>query len=379
MAGGLTRTAAPKQRTVTSGAGGSKDTWVLSDTPIEGRQAEPHLVPAVLTDVGTGRAVSSRAAEHLFWLGRYVERAETSARLLRTALTGLGDPSTPEVPRQVFLRACLSSGLLDRSDPGASPADALPASAVIRQLVDNLFDNQSHQSLAFNVRQTVRVAGAIRDRLSSDNWRLLNRLFSLVAERPARQPDVHEALGLLERAIVSLVAVAGLEMGHMPRDHGWRFLCVGRHLERLLSVATSFTSMRPEETSDPVVLEWLLDASDSLGTYRARHVRSPEWAGVMELLFDRYNPRSVSFQVGKIAAHVPQLPGAESLDVLADLARLERGCQDIDSSQANLFDGLPRTETLLADCAALALSLSDAITARYFSHAYELPRVTRAR
>jgi len=380
MAGGLTRTAAHHEPAVTSGSGGSKDTWVLSDTPLESRHAEPHIVPAAHADrVGISGAVSSRVAEHLFWLGRYVERAETSARLLRTALTGLSDPSSPDVPRPVFLRVCLTSGLLDRSDADVKDADAMSAGTLIHQLVDNLFDTQSHQSLAFDVRQTVRVAGAIRDRLSSDNWRLLNRLFSLVAARPERRPDVHEALALLDRAIISLVAVAGLEMAHMSRDHGWRFLSVGRHLERLMSVATSFASMRPEESSDPVVLEWLLDASDTLGTYRTRFVRAPEWAGVVELLFDRYNPRSVSFQIGKIAAQIPQLPGAESLDVLADLARVERACHDVDSPQADPAGGLPRMETLLGECAALALHLSDAVTARYFSHAYELPRVTGGR
>jgi uncharacterized alpha-E superfamily protein len=352
---------------------------VLSDTPIETRH-DPHLAPHVHADAaGILGTVSSRAAEHLYWLGRYVERAETSARVLRTALTSLSDPSMPDIPRPVFLRACLSSGLLDRADVETGHADAIPVATLTRLLVDNLFDAQSHQSLAFNVRQTVRVAGAIRDRLSSDNWRLLNRLFALVDERPARQPDAHEALALLERAIISLVAVAGLEMAHMSRDHGWRFLSVGRHLERLLSVAATFSSVGPEETADPVVLEWLLDASDSLGTFRARYVRAPEWNAVIELLFDRYNPRSVSFQVGKVAAHVPQLPGADSLDILPDLAALERACHDIDSPQADLFGGLPRLETLLGDCERLAMRLSDALTARYFSHAYELQHVTTGR
>lgn len=379
MAGGLTRTAEAYHTSVAPGSGGSKDTWVLSETPIDARQAETYLPPQVHADAARIAAVSSRAAEHLFWLGRYVERAETSARLLRRALTGLSDPSMPDVPRPVLLRLCLASGLLDRADAGMPSADAPPASLLIRQLVDAMFDASTHQSLAFNVRQTIRVAGAIRDRLSSDNWRLLNQLFALATVRPARPPDVHEALALLERAIVSLVAVAGLEMAHMPRDHGWRFLSVGRHLERLLSVAASFASMRPEEIADPVVLEWMLDATDSLGTYRSRYVRPPEWAAVMELLFDRYNPRSVSFQVGKMASHVPQLPGAESLGILSELAGLERACHDIDSPQADLFGGMPRMETLLGDCERLALALSDALTARYFSHAYELPHITSGR
>jgi uncharacterized circularly permuted ATP-grasp superfamily protein/uncharacterized alpha-E superfamily protein len=378
MDGGLTRIAAAKQHAVMSGSGGSKDTWIVSDAsapPTPGTTPiVAHRAPDPIRDT---RIVSSRAAEHLFWLGRYVERAETSARLLRTALARLSDPSLPALPRAPFFRVCIANGLLEQDEAdGALLAPDLIA-AVRRQLIDNMFDGDAHQSLAFNVRQTVRVAGAIRDRLSSDNWRLLNQLFALVAIRPQGRADVHEALALLERSIVSLVAVAGLEMAHMPRDDGWRFLSLGRHLERLLSVATTFASVTLEDAADQRVLEWLLDASDSLGTFRVRYVRAPEWRAVVELLlYDPSNPRSLSFQVGKIAKHVPLLPGAASLLVTEDLTRLERAAAGGDLTQADLFGGPTWMETLLDDCQRVAAQLSDALTSRYFSHAYELPHVT---
>src|SRR6185436_9798499 len=111
--------------------------------------------------------------------------------------------------------------------------EPISASALIRRLIDNLFEGQSRRSLAFNIRQTVRVAGAIRDRLSSDNWRLLNHLFEMVSDPPETPADLHDALAVIDRSIVSLAAVAGLEMAHMTRDHGWRFLSVGRNLERM--------------------------------------------------------------------------------------------------------------------------------------------------
>jgi uncharacterized circularly permuted ATP-grasp superfamily protein/uncharacterized alpha-E superfamily protein len=388
MTGGLTRTGGPGQAMVTSGAGGSKDTWVLCEPSIGSRPPEPSLVPqAGRATGGAAGAVSSRAAEHLFWLGRYVERAETAARLLRTALAGLSDPSTPEVPRPFLLRVCRTNGLLERAesiegddaDPDPDFESDLPAPDLMDRLVDDLFDAESRRSLAFDVRQTVRVAGAIRDRLSSDNWRLLNQLFALVAVRPARRPDCLETLALLERAIVSLVAVAGLEVAHMSRDHGWRFLSIGRHLERLLAMATTFATLTPDEAEDPIVLAWLLDASGSLGTFRARYARQPEWSAVVELLlFDRLSPRSLSFQVGKIASHVPQFPDAAALDILPDLRRLDRVCQEA----VGLPDrraGSPAVASLLAGCQDVAQRVSDSLTARYFSHAYELPHVTTGR
>jgi uncharacterized circularly permuted ATP-grasp superfamily protein/uncharacterized alpha-E superfamily protein len=385
MPGGLTRIADRHRPVVAAGAGGSKDTWVLSDAPLGPRPVEHRRAPAA-DEIHGDRAVSSRAAEHLFWLGRYAERAETCARLARTALTRLSDPSTPGVSQPSFLRACLAQGLFDPSDLAAhaepetaAVVEPISASALIRRLIDNLFEGQSRRSLAFNIRQTVRVAGAIRDRLSSDNWRLLNHLFEMVSDPPETPADLHDALAVVDRSIVSLAAVAGLEMAHMTRDHGWRFLSVGRNLERMLSIATTFEAVAPEDAADPALLEWLLDVSDSLVTFRARYVTTPEWPAVVELLlFDAYNPRSLAFQVGKIAKHVPLLPGSQALPIVAELSRLEHACRTTDPTQRDLFTGPTSMERLLIECRAVALHVSDALTSRYFSHAYELPHATRA-
>ena len=377
MPGGLTRTADRHRPMVSKGSGGSKDTWVLSDAPLGPRTVEHRRTPA--EEIHGDRAVSSRAAEHLFWLGRYAERAETCARLLRTALTRLSDSSSPGISHPSFLRACLAQGLFDPSDLEATEETQITPAALIRRLIDNVFDAQSRRSVGFNVRQAIRVAGAIRDRLSSDNWRLLNQLFELVGSPPDTPADLHDALAIIDRAIVSLGAVAGLEMAHMTRDHGWRFLSVGRHLERLLSIATTFEALGPEDAADPELLEWLLDVSDSLVTFRARYVRTPEWPAVVELLlFDAYNPRSLAFQASKIAKHVPQLPGSSALPILADLARLEQRCQTVDPRQPGLFAGQTWLEELLSDSQIVALHVSDALTSRYFSHAYALPHATRA-
>jgi uncharacterized circularly permuted ATP-grasp superfamily protein/uncharacterized alpha-E superfamily protein len=369
MAGGLARVAAPGERAVTKGSGGSKDTWILSPAPIGPRQAEQRVVPPEQTGRRVDDSVSSRAAEHLFWLARYIERSDTTARLLRTALTRLSDPARSGMGNETFLRVCVMSGLLDEHDV------AVDAAVVSRRLIDNLFDHESRQSLAFNIRHAVRVAGAIRDRLSGDNWRLLNQLFGFVAARPART-TLHDALGLLERSIVSLSAVAGIEIAHMRRDHGWRFLSIGRHLERLLSVSSTFKALRGLDAIDPSLLEWLLDVSDSFVTFRARYLRAPEWRAVVELLvLDEQNPRSMAFQVHRIARGVPQLPGAGAAGIVAELERLERRAHAIHGPQADLFEDGTSLERFLDEGQRAALQLSDALTSRYFSHAYDL-RVT---
>ena len=148
--------------------------------------------------------------------------------------------------RPAFIRVCERQSLLVRHEAddadSASAIVATPCSLASCSTACSIAT--SDRSLRFNVEQTVRVAGAVRDRLSSDNWRLLNRLTQLFAKWPAPGGHLDEALEVIDDALVSLVAVGGLEMAHMTRDQGWRFLSLGRHLERLQFIATTLEDSR---------------------------------------------------------------------------------------------------------------------------------------
>ena len=89
----------------------------------------------------------------------------------------------------------------------------------------------------------------MRDRLSTDNWRVLNRLLAAVPAGTRGALDLDDALELIDDALLSLVAVGGLEMAHMTRDDGWRFLSLGRHLERLHFVSSTLGDVAPEQAS----------------------------------------------------------------------------------------------------------------------------------
>ncbi len=193
----------------------------------------------------------------------------------------------------------------------------------------------------------MRAAGAVRDRLSSDNWRLLNRLVELVSAPPAVD-RLADALELIDQAIVPLVAVGGLEMAHMTRDDGWRFLSLGRHLERLLSVTTAVGEIVATGCDDdPAVLEWLLDLSDSLITYRARHMRQPEWLAVVDLLlFDEHQPALGEFQLAKLAKHVQLLPAGTPDGLVETLERLA-AVRGPGGDQRELFDRTSALEAFL--------------------------------
>jgi uncharacterized circularly permuted ATP-grasp superfamily protein/uncharacterized alpha-E superfamily protein len=371
MPGGLSRIAGAVRHQVSGQRGGSsKDTWVLSDVPVAAsapieRRARPR-------EARGEPQTSSRAAEHLFWLGRYAERSENSARLLRSVLGRLTDADgVPAGLHPAFVRACARQNLLDQPSADSS------ASAIGHDLIAGLVDRQGRRSLGYNVEQTVRVASAVRDHLSTDNWRVLNRLLQLFTRDP-HALDLDAALELIDDALVSLVAVGGLEMAHMTRDDGWRFLSLGRHLERLYFVSSALADVAPEQASaGSGLLEWLLELSDSLLTYRVRHMQHPEWESVVDLmLVDERNPRSAMFQLAKLAKHVRLLPDAGMIDLLTEVDQLLNDCRcDVDADQRELFGrGERRLESLLSGCQQVSIRLGSALSLRYFSHVDDVPR-----
>jgi uncharacterized alpha-E superfamily protein len=373
MPGGLSRIAGEDRHIVSGQRGGSsKDTWVLSDVAVAPSAPVERRTRA--REASGEQQTSSRAAEHLFWLGRYAERSENIARLLRSVLSRLTDAGGVQAGlHPAFVRACARQDLLDQPSPDAGP------SAFVEDLIAGLVDRHRRRSLGFNVEQTVRVAGAVRDRLSSDNWRVLNRLLQMFPRDP-RALDLDAALELIDDALVSLVAVGGLEMAHMTRDDGWRFLSLGRHLERLHFVSSTLGDVTPEQASARSgLLEWLLELTDSLLTYRVRHMQQPEWESVVDLmLVDDRNPRSARFQLARLAKHVRLLPDGGLIDVLAEVERLlhDSGV-DVDAHQGELFDeGDRRIDALLTGCQQVSIRLANALSLHYFSHVDDVARAT---
>jgi uncharacterized alpha-E superfamily protein len=321
--------------------------------------------------------VSSRSGENLFWLGRYAERSENSTRLLRAVLSRLSDTdAVASIVSGPFMRTCLRHGLL----PAAESEGVGALHRLEQDLIQAMFDWRSNHSLAFNVEQTVRAAGTVRDRLSADNWRLVNQLFEAFTLPSPLAGGLAEALELIDRAIVLLVAIGGLETEHMTRDDGWRFLSIGRHIERLLYVTTTVAAAAAaEDPEQPALLEWLLDLSDSTITYRARYMRQPEWLAVAHLLlFDRRNPRSAAFQLTKLAKHVDLLPGGDLGELITEIRQAAASCRPRAANEATVVrpDALG---ALMRQIEELALRLSDELALRYFSHVYEPTRATTAR
>ena len=317
MPGGLARFSGSDATLVVSmqKGGGSKDAWVLSNEPVP----EVTLIPTTVLPVELSRGggdLPSRAADDLFWLGRYVERAESLTRLLRAILVRMTERTglieAPDLP--ILLRA-----LTQLAKPEPIPQHAgldRHVPAPVDELLSVLFDEKRPGSLAATIDSLRRVAGRVRDRISTDMWRILVTLDIHQGEVPdgdARRA-LSEVLNLLDRQVITIAAFSGMIAEGMTRGMGWRFLDMGRRLERALqTLGLLRKTLETVHAPEGPLLEALLEVADSAMTYRRRYMSGVQAAPVLDLLIaDEQNPRSVAYQLVTVSASLDALPQAES-------------------------------------------------------------------
>jgi uncharacterized circularly permuted ATP-grasp superfamily protein/uncharacterized alpha-E superfamily protein len=388
LPGGLTRIAGRAQRVVSMQRGGSSlDTWVQTDGQVDRYSMLPgSMRPEDLTH--PRRPVTSRAGENLFWMGRYAERADHTARLAHAALTLLtGDTSPAPAVLAVLGRLCTEQGLV----PPNTPQPAQGAAVFERTLLAKL-QQPDAGSVAFNLAAMRRAGAQIRERLSGEHWRLLQLALERFAERGGAAPGPATAQGsegraaaegmpkpgrsralaidALRRLSVDLAAVTGAQADRMTRDDGWRLLTVGRQTERLACLAGALAALEATGAlADESGFDLALALADSTVTYRALYQGRQDLAPLLHLLVvDTANPRSLACVVELLRAELARLP-APPADVLALLPPPEQWPSLARLCTHDAERRLPALAGLVRGLRAAAFALSDAVGARYFSHA----------
>jgi uncharacterized alpha-E superfamily protein len=302
--------------------------------------------------------LSSRVAENLFWFGRYAERCDNTARLLRVALgASLTDQDNDDAHTAIAALAW-TQGLVSREELADVRACELG-------LIQAAHHETRSNGLAANLTQLSRVAFGLRERMSQDNWRTLNRLL----QDPAfgRDASLSDTLNWLDRAITGLMTLSGFALDGMTRDTGWRFLSIGRRIERLVFMTQVLgTALTEGRTAG---LTWLLSLSDSIVTYRSRYMAQPEWLPVLDLLIrDGANPRSLMFLCEGVAGYLRKLElqfgpcGSETLSpFVAAFESLE--------ADAGLRPENAELLNLITDLRGTALDLSALLARRFFNPA----------
>jgi uncharacterized alpha-E superfamily protein len=342
-------------RAITMQTGGrSADVWVTSPGPV----APTTLLPAPETVVPRRQTglLPSRAADNLFWLARYIERAEATLRVLRAMLGRVAESSTAN--GRVVLR--LSQLLVAW---GAVPKPAMRATPgrIAALCLHGRDIGGSIPRLSGAARD---AASAIRDRFSPDAWRALNELLHLVDDPSLQSAAEVEIFERTNHALQIISAFSGLAQENMNRFNGWRFLEIGRRIER--SIATSrFIRQLAPNNAKVESLDALLELCDSQITYRLRYTMQAVRALVIDLVgLDENNPRSIAFQLERICEHLDRLP---ELDSRGMLSPAQRSAVRL-STQLRTADPDKITVDDLRAIEATLMRLSDEVSSRYFTH-----------
>ncbi len=368
MPGGLSRVSPePRRWLVTMRSGGiSKDTWVVGDGAVDTYyESRKKQQPVVIRPARPPSGVPSRAADHLYWLGRYAERLEATVRVLRSVMQRIAGERTNTQSRE--LQGCIALMV----QMGIVPADVTTIHDHLQAL---LLDPKRHGSIPDLLSRLRYNATAARDRLSDDTWRLFNRI-----ERDIRLPAgpfvISTAQGVLDTLILDLAAFSGMQQENMTRGHGWRFLEIGKRVERAYIVLGLVKTATEHSALDDTLLNPLLEICDSTMTYRRLHFARPSLVPVLDLLLlNDINPRSVLHQSRILGTQIKQLPSAPGKDA-GDSSRLQIDALQSELIALNLAALAKAGDEVFghvpALCENLTLGLeklSDLITEHFFSH-----------
>lgn len=382
MPGGLSRSAPQKGVFIVSNqAGGiSKDTWVL------GRQGEvvARQKRDVLTEVSVRperqMVLPSRTGEHLFWMGRYMERSVGLVRLMRMVLMTYNeadeDIHIKENPVVSTLLKTLTA--LTGTLPGFNDKNVLKKPE--EELISLVTAGERIGSLTYSLNAYLNNGYAVRDRLSLDTWRILDSISEELQRLKEIEPNLTKIYDSLDTMIMRLMAFYGLNIDNMTREPTWHLLNVGRFIESAINNCTLLSAMLTKRFGvemDKALMEDTLRCSESLITYRYRYRSVMELKGVLNLLItDEDNPRSLIYQILKIDKHLNTMPKqideekitmarkrlleAETKIRLCDIERLV-----IIDEKKQVYVHL---KNFLADITSLLGQTSDAVYQKYFSH-----------
>ena len=376
--GGLVRVAESEGTVVSMQRGGhSKDAWVLWDGPVDTfSMLRPRNEPVELRRIS--RVVPSSVADNAFWLGRYVERAENVARILRAMIPRVRRAEEGEFACLLRLHGCLES----RQSKLPKAKQKRPTSMELEQEITSLLtDAKRPDSLICTLAEISRIGGTIRERLSSDMIYLLGQLRDSI--QMGNGTRFLEFPAMLTDCLELLSAFSGMERENINRGLGWLFMIIGRRLERAIYLTRQLREITlPLTDQDWCLLECVLEVADSSMTYRTRYYTTLQPLAVLDVLMaDETNPRSLDFQLSHLADLYQKLPRHLPVDLKAmraalallrsfDLRKLK---YPLAGDVVNGSDGLFRLAKFLRELGGLLPSWSNNLSSRYFSHARTLP------
>lgn len=399
MPGGLTRTSRASGPPIVSmqSGGGSKDTWVLEDkasmTARRGKRSNVIELPEAISRRPVSEQLPSRAADSLFWLGRYAERLDGSVRLLRTLVTGLTDPARgwATADAEPLLNLAAWDALLPWQNP-----DKISPSIVLKQVQRALSGIDEPGSTRQMLSQISLSARHVRDRLPVDCWRAVSALGKQANLSNMRATPVQILLRLDELVMLGASLTGSIDES-MPRNDGWRFFEIGKRIERAMQLVRMLRHMsgdRPtaEEGVRRVSEERHLKAISALAGPRISPalVTGLDRRRILEaVLTPEDDPRSLTYQLNMLSLHLVALPqsSSENPSSQALITRARELTEEAHCAVARNIatagmavtrrpldhDEIDMSDTIRAaftDIDRLLPEISNLITRAYFTHAF---------
>lgn len=350
-----------------------KDVWVLAEDAADVQLPSTRRFHQLSVERG-GADLQSRVADNLYWLGRYIERLDNDARLLRTTATKVatGAVSPRDALELRLLGRLLSqANLMDQATALSAPEHAAFQQGLAAVGADN-------RGLMTVLDAIQRLTSSMRERFSVDMITAAGPVMADVRQRlSSARGQLDPLLAALDEIVQFVAILSGLAQENMTRGTGWRFLDLGRRLERAQFVATGALGPFAQSPIDWEASMWVaLELCDSTITYRTRYLGQLQPAPVLDLvILDDSNPRSLAFQLRAIEGHldylarvsgvrVPALPPALDHDLAAAVKQFagdEQVWRHEGLALAMLRDLADETDRRLD-------GLSEAITRAYFSH-----------
>ena len=248
----------------------------------------------------------ARVADSLYWMGRYLERAEHLSRLSLVMLNATLDATDAAVHTGWIALTALG-------DPEA--AQNKNAYEAARALV---LDRENSDSVIAAVALARENARQVRDQMTTESWERLNLLYLRLTSRGAERQFDDGSAAFLQEVIADLHLFKGAADSTMSHGEGWRFLSLGIYLERAQLIArlldVCFGATRTEQITDHIALMGLLRMACALEPYLRAYTAEIEPRHILEfLLFDEDFPRSIRFCTARIKEHLSELTGEADL------------------------------------------------------------------
>ena len=378
LPGGLARLVSANDGMAAMQRGGSSaDVWVRTEGEVDRTSLlQPQLTPAMVLD--RKRLVASRAAENLYWLGRYTERSENTLRLVRLTLESLNGEHQSCASLMKALQLIAEHNHLI---PAGTPSPLQSRRVFERALIASLSDQQHSCSLGFDLQAVKSNASAVRERLSLEQWRMTVRAEQEFRDacatlQPQGDFSFVQVLKTLDTTSASLAAMTGAQIDRMTRDEGWRLMTIGRFVERLDFLSSAMnTLVQTDGLQEAGGFAAMLSLFDSTITFHANYQQSRSVCALLELLvLNDDNPRSLAWVARALRKSLNKLPKANSKPMKKMLGLIPDPKHWELDALCNEFHTLPAFGALLHELTQASWGVSDEISLRFFTHTQDAGR-----